>query len=58
MIKLVYSIGNRNGNTDIPDLSTVPSSEEMVGLWAQYHSAMGLAKGKATPPSTRDPSVS
>ncbi|XP_072387673.1 nucleolar protein 4 isoform X2 [Diabrotica undecimpunctata] len=46
--------GNRNGNSDIPDLSSVPGSEDMVGLWAQYHSALGLAKGKATPPTTRD----
>nr|XP_023020446.1 nucleolar protein 4-like [Leptinotarsa decemlineata] len=47
--------GNRNGNSDnITDLSSVPGSEEMVGLWAQYHSALGLAKGKATPPTIRD----
>ncbi|KAJ3636688.1 hypothetical protein MTP99_000207 [Tenebrio molitor] len=46
--------GNRNG--DIPDLSSVPGGEEMAGLWAQYHSALGLAKGKATPPTTRDQS--
>ncbi|XP_023311290.1 nucleolar protein 4-like isoform X3 [Anoplophora glabripennis] len=46
--------GNRNGNSDIPDLSSVPGGEEMVGLWAQYHSALGLSKGKATPPATRD----
>lgn len=30
----------------------------MAGLWAQYHSALGLAKGKSTPPTTRDQSVS
>lgn len=30
----------------------------MAGLWAQYHSALGLAKGKATPPVPRDQSVS
>ncbi|KRT84907.1 hypothetical protein AMK59_2557, partial [Oryctes borbonicus] len=47
---------NRNGNSDTPDLSSVPGSEEMAGLWAQYHSALGLAKGKATPPATRDQS--
>ncbi|KAJ3648076.1 hypothetical protein Zmor_019912 [Zophobas morio] len=46
--------GNRNG--DIPDLSQVPGGEEMAGLWAQYHSALGLAKGKATPPTNRDQS--
>lgn len=51
-------IGNRNGSGDIPDLSSVPGGEEMAGLWAQYHSALGLAKGKATPPATRDQSVS
>ncbi|VEN34695.1 unnamed protein product [Callosobruchus maculatus] len=42
--------------SDIPDLSNVPNSEEMVGLWAQYHSALGLAKGKATPPTNRESS--
>lgn len=42
--------GNRNGG-EIPDLSSMPGGEEMAGLWAQYHSALGLAKGgKATPP--------
>ncbi|CAH1182462.1 unnamed protein product [Phyllotreta striolata] len=46
--------GGRNGNSDIPDLSSVPGTEDMVGLWAQYHSALGLAKGKATPPTIRD----
>ncbi|GJQ74919.1 hypothetical protein Trydic_g10001 [Trypoxylus dichotomus] len=49
--------GNRNGNSDTPELSSVPGSEEMAGLWAQYHSALGLAKGKATPPANRDQSV-
>jgi hypothetical protein len=52
----IVGAGNRNG--DIPDLSSVPGGEEMAGLWAQYHSALGLAKGKATPPTTRDQSVS
>lgn len=36
----------------------MPGGEEMAGLWAQYHNALGLAKGKATPPVTRDQSVS
>nr|CAH7761282.1 unnamed protein product [Callosobruchus chinensis]CAI5840165.1 unnamed protein product [Callosobruchus analis] len=51
-----HQAANRNGNSDIPDLSNVPNSEEMVGLWAQYHSALGLAKGKATPPTNRESS--
>lgn len=54
---LICIAGNRNGSGDIPDLSSVPGGEEMAGLWAQYHSALGLAKGKATPP-VRDQSVS
>lgn len=54
----LFSLGNRNGNNEVPDLSGVPGGEEMAGLWAQYHSALGLAKGKATPPATRDQSVS
>lgn len=49
------SQGNRNGNSDI-DLSSVPGGEEMAGLWAQYHSALGMPKGKTTPPSVRDQS--
>lgn len=50
--------GNRNCNSDV-DLSSVTGNEEMAGLWAQYQSALGgFAKGKATPPSTRDQSVS
>lgn len=52
------SLGGRNGSSEVPDISTIPSGEDMAGLWAQYHSALGLAKGKATPPSTRDQSVS
>lgn len=36
----------------------MPGGEEMAGLWAQYHTALGLAKGKSTPPVTRDQSVS
>lgn len=55
---LFDATGNRNGSGDIPDLSSLPGGEEMAGLWAQYHSALGLAKGKATPPATRDQSVS
>lgn len=54
----VSFIGNNRNGTDLPDLSSVPGGEEMAGLWAQYHSALGLAKGKATPPATRDQSVS
>lgn len=50
---IVY-LGNRNGSSDTPDISSVPGSEEMAGLWAQYHSALGLAKGKATPPANRE----
>ncbi|XP_044745682.1 nucleolar protein 4 isoform X2 [Coccinella septempunctata] len=50
------SQGNRNCNSDV-DLSSVAGNEEMAGLWAQYQSALGgFAKGKATPPSTRDQS--
>ncbi|CAH0551520.1 unnamed protein product [Brassicogethes aeneus] len=45
---------NRNGSGDMSELPSVPGGEEMAGLWAQYHSALGLAKGKATPPTTRD----
>ncbi|KAF5304733.1 hypothetical protein FQA39_LY09510 [Lamprigera yunnana] len=48
--------GNRNGSGDIPDLTSIPGGEEMAGLWAQYHSALGLSKGKATPPVPRDQS--
>ncbi|XP_018321977.1 nucleolar protein 4-like isoform X2 [Agrilus planipennis] len=48
--------GPRNGSSDVPDLSSLPGGEDMAGLWAQYHSALGLAKGKATPPTTRDQS--
>ncbi|XP_045462255.1 nucleolar protein 4 isoform X3 [Harmonia axyridis] len=49
-------LGNRNCNSDV-DLSSVTGNEEMAGLWAQYQSALGgFAKGKATPPSTRDQS--
>ncbi|XP_017772532.1 PREDICTED: nucleolar protein 4-like isoform X2 [Nicrophorus vespilloides] len=51
-----FSAGNRNGTADAPELSNLASSEEMAGLWAQYHSALGLAKGKATPPVPRDQS--
>ncbi|XP_065171559.1 nucleolar protein 4-like [Atheta coriaria] len=47
---------NRNGTGEVPDLSSLAGSEEMAGLWAQYH-ALGLAKGgKATPPAPRDQS--
>lgn len=53
----VRTTGNRNGTGEVPDLSSVPGGEEMAGLWAQYHSALGLAKGKATPPAPRDQSV-
>lgn len=54
----IFVSGTRNGSGDIPDLSSLPGGEEMAGLWAQYHSALGLSKGKATPPVTRDQSVS
>lgn len=50
--------GARNGSGEVPDLSSLPAGDEMAGLWAQYHSALGLAKGKATPPAPRDQSVS
>lgn len=48
--------GTKNGTSDISDLTSISGNEEMAGLWAQYHSALGLAKGKTTPPSIRDPS--
>lgn len=59
LIFLAFSGGNnRNGTGEVPDLSSLAGSEEMAGLWAQYH-ALGLAKGgKATPPAPRDQSVS
>ncbi|XP_076260393.1 nucleolar protein 4 isoform X1 [Rhynchophorus ferrugineus] len=46
--------GNKNGNVEASDMSSISGNEEMAGLWAQYHTALGLAKGKTTPPSIRD----
>lgn len=53
-----FCLGGRNGG-EVPDLSALGSAEDMAGLWASYHSALGLAKGKATPPvQPREQSVS
>ncbi|XP_060536745.1 nucleolar protein 4 [Cylas formicarius] len=48
--------GTKNGSSDITDLSSMTGGDEMAGLWAHYHSALGLAKGKSTPPTIRDQS--
>lgn len=48
--------GGRNGG-DVPDLSSLGTGgEDVASLWASYHSALGLAKGKATPPAPREQS--
>lgn len=52
-----FCAGGRNGG-EVPDLASLGSSEDMASLWANYHSALGLAKGKATPPAPREQSVS
>lgn len=48
---------NTGGGPMLPDISQLSSvnPEDMAGLWASYHSALGLNKGGLLKPSSTPP---